>query len=75
MGKYLLAYITMMVVSFLILFLAGCLIGAIATPFINPHDIESSILRYGIVFQILFIVINFFCFRYSVQRFIEETKD
>ena len=74
MGKYLLAYITTMVASFIILFLGSCLIGVISTPFINPNEIESTILRYNIVFQILFIIINFFCFRYSVQRFIEDAE-
>ena len=75
MGKYLIAYIVTTVSSFAILFLAGCLIGAVSVPFMPGDDIKSAIQSYAILFNILFVVINFFCFRYSVRRFIEPTNN
>ena len=73
MVKYIIAYIVTIVISLLLLFLFGCLIGAVGVLFTNPQNIMQSIQSggLGILTQLAFLIIGFFSFRFSVQKFIE----
>lgn len=73
MVKYIIAYIVTIVISLLLLFLFGCLIGAVGVAFTNPQNLMQSIESggLGILIQLAFLVIGFFSFRFSVQKFIE----
>ena len=74
MTKYIIAYIVTIVISLIVLFLFGCLIGAVGVAFMNPQNLMQSLQSGGlaIVTQIAFLIIGFFSFRYSVKRFIES---
>lgn len=74
MGKYIIAYIVTIVISLLSLFLFGCLMGAVGVLFTNPQNIMQSVQSGGlaILSQLVFLVIGFFAFRFSVRRFIES---
>ena len=73
MVKYIIAYIVTIVISLLSLFLFGCLMGSVGVLFANPQEIMQSVQSGGlaILSQLAFIVIGFFSFRFSVQKFIE----
>ena len=73
MAKYIIAYIVTIVISLLSLFVFGCLIGAVGVLFANPQKIMQSVQSGGlaILSQLAFLVIGFFSFRFSVQKFIE----
>ena len=74
MGKYIISYIVFIVSTLAIMFLIGFVIGIFALFFTDPIELQLSLQSGTSQFfaQILSAVVGFFCFRFSIRRFVES---
>jgi len=74
MGKYIITYIVFIVSTLAIMFLVGVVLGLFALFFSDPRQMQSSIQggSLQVFIQLLSLVVGFFCFRFSIRRFVEN---
>ncbi|HBX59325.1 MAG TPA: hypothetical protein DEG65_03655 [Methylophaga sp.] len=74
MGKYIISYIVFIVSTLAIMFLVGFVVGIFALFFADPIQLQLSLQGGTAQFfaQLLSVVVGFFCFRFSIKRFVES---
>jgi|TARA_R100001463_G_scaffold2960_3_gene12255 membrane protein YdbS with pleckstrin-like domain len=75
MGKYIIAYIVTIVGTLAIMFCMGCVIGMFGILISTSQQELQASLQGGVlqlVVQVISLFVGFFCFRYSVRRFVEN---
>ncbi|MAT10408.1 MAG: hypothetical protein CMM02_05295 [Rhodopirellula sp.] len=72
--RYLKSYIVFIVATLAIMFCLGFLLGILGAFFASSPQAFQASLQAGsiqLIIQIISIIVGFYCFRYSVQKFIE----
>jgi uncharacterized membrane protein (UPF0182 family) len=78
MGKYLKSYLLFIVSTLGIMFLIGFVMGIIAIVISSSPQALQLALQGGalkIIIQIISFVVGFFCFKYSIKRFVETDTE
>jgi len=75
MGKYIKSYLVFILSTLAVMFCIGFVMGIFSIFFASsPHELQASLQGGAIqlIIQLISVVVGFYCFRYSVRRFVED---